>query len=424
MKKIFSIPLFTFLLFSPALFAADTLTWDQALKEASQNNRDLLAAEQTVKADEDNHQAVLGQFFPQVTLGASLGRSGLGGFNDALNSTPADQSVGLSLDVNQQIFSGFRDIASVDSSNAQLDGARAGLDQAKAQVSHDLKSAFYQLLFSQKQIDLLQQILTRDQANQDLVQMNFDGGTDNKGSLLQAQAAVAQDQFSVDQAQRSLRVAQRQLDQVLGRSPMADIAVIGDFDTPTLPDSLPDFLKLTVLTPSHREAVAQVGFADSSYVSARGDFLPTLSANASLNQDGSDFDHTQGSWFAGLSLSLPIFTGGRNLFDFKAAEESKKGAQDQLESADLKIESNLESAYAAYQGAVDQIGVEQLQLQAAQTQEEIAKAEYLNGLLIFQNWNQIESALTNQQKQELSDLLNIKTTEANWELAEGKGDLP
>jgi outer membrane protein TolC len=424
MKKIFPISLFAFLLFCQALFAADTLTWDQALKEASQNNRDLLAAEQTVKADEDAHQASLGQFFPQISLNASIGRGGAGGFDDALGSANYSQNSNLSLDVQQDIFSGLKDVASVDATNAQLDIARAELTQAKAQVSHDLKDAFYQLLYSQQQIDLLQQILTRDQANQDLVQMNFDGGTDNKGSLLQAQAAVAQDQFSVDQAQRSLRVAERQLDQVLGRSPMADIALIGDFDTPSLPDTLPDFLKLTLLTPSHQEAVAQLGLADSAYVTDRGAFMPTLSANASLSRGGWNFSNMTPAWSAGLALSLPVFTGGKNIFDFKSAEESKKGVQDELESSDMKTEQGLESAYAAFQDAVGEIKVEQFQVQAAQTQEEIAKAEYLDGLLIFQNWNQIESALTNQQKQQLSDLLTIKTAEAAWELAEGKGDIP
>jgi outer membrane protein TolC len=280
------------------------------------------------------------------------------------------------------------------------------------------------LLFSQQQIDLLQQILTRDKANQDLVQMNFDGGTDNKGSLLQAQAAVAQDQFSVDQAQRALRVAQRQLDQVLGRSPMTDIAVAGDFDVPTLPDTTPDFLNLTLLTPAHREAVAQLGLADSQYVTARGDFLPTLSANASLGRSGWNFGETQPNWSAGLELSMPVFTGGRNLFTFKSAEESKQGVEDELQSSDMKTEEGLENAYASYQDAADEIKVQQFQVQAAQTQEEIAKAEYLDGLLIFQNWNLIEAALTNQQKQQLSDMLTIKTAEANWELAEGKGEIP
>jgi outer membrane protein TolC len=424
MKNIFSISLLAFFLSSPGLFAADTLTWDQALKEASQNNRDLLAAEQSVKADEDAHQASLGQFFPQISLSASIGRDGAGGLNEAWNSSNYQQGAKLSLNAQQDLFSGLKDVASVDAANAQLNIARAELTQAKAQVSHDLKDAFYQLLFSQRQIDLLKQILTRDQANQDLVQMNFDGGTDNKGSLLQAQAAVAQDQFSVDQAQRSLRVAERQLDQVLGRSPMADIAVIGDFDIPSLPAEAPDFLSLTLLTPAHQEAVGQLGLADSQYVTARGDFLPALSANASLSRAGWNFSNMTPAWSAGLALSLPVFTGGKNLFGFKSAEESKKGVQDELESSDMKTEQGLESAYAAFQDAVDEIKVEQFQVQAAQTQEEIAKAEYLNGLLIFQNWNQIESALTNQQKQQLSAMLTIKTAEAAWELAEGKGDIP
>jgi outer membrane protein len=424
MKKTFRLSIIPFLFFPLGAFAQDALTWDQALKEAVQNNRDLKAAVQTVKAQEDAHQASLGQFFPQISLNASFDRSGLGGLNDAFNSPFYSQGANISLNAQQDIFSGLRDIASVDATNAQLDSDRAALIQEKSQISHDLKSAFYQLLFSQQQIDLLQQILTRDKANQDLVQMNFDGGTDNKGSLLQAQAAVAQDQFSVDQAQRALRVAQRQLDQVLGRSPMTDIAVTGDFDIPTLPDATPDFLNLTLLTPAHREAIAQLGLADSQYVTARGDFLPTLSANASLGRSGWNFGETQPSWSAGLELSMPVFTGGKNLFTFKSAEESKQGVEDELQSSDMKTEEGLENAYASYQDAVDEIKVQQFQVQAAQTQEEIAKAEYLDGLLIFQNWNQIESALTNQQKLQLSDMLTIKTAEANWELAEGKGEIP
>jgi hypothetical protein len=95
-----------------------------------------------------------------------------------------------------------------------------------------------------------------------------------------------------------------------------------------------------------------------------------------------------------------------------------------LESSDLKTESSLESSYAAYVDSLEEIKVQELQVQAAQTQEEIGKAEYLNGLLIFQNWNQLESALTNQQKIKLSDSMNIKTTEANWELTQGKGVIP
>ena len=109
---------------SPVLgFSQEALTWDDCVKEASQNNKDLLTAEQTVKADEDSHVASLGQFFPQITFDASISRSGVGGFNDALTSSQYDQSSGLSLNLSQDIFS-YKDFSAVDQSNAQLDLAR------------------------------------------------------------------------------------------------------------------------------------------------------------------------------------------------------------------------------------------------------------------------------------------------------------
>ncbi len=418
--------LFLFLAGGTALptLAQESLTFQQCVSEAETQNLDLQAAEQSVKAQEASHMASLGQFFPQITFNASINRSGPGGLNDAINSPLYGQNSSLSLNASQDIFSGFRDFAAVDEANAQLDLARAQLIQAKAQLSHDLKTDFYTLLYTQQEITLLNDIVKRDQANEDLVRMNFEGGTDNKGSLLQAEAATAQDQFAVQETQRALRVAQKNLDQVLGRNPMEDVTVQGDFDVPPLPDSNPNFVELTNLTPSHLEALAQLHLSESGYVTARGAFLPTLSANASLSRGGWNFDESQPGWSAGLVLSMPLFTGGKDLFTLKGAEETKKGSQDALESSDLKTESSLESAYASYVDSLEEIQVQGLQVQAAQTQEEIGKAEYLNGLLIFQNWNQLETALTNQQKTKLSDSLNIKTMEANWELTQGKGVIP
>ncbi len=404
------------------------LTWDQCVKEAALDNRDLLTAEQTVKAAEDTHVASLGQFFPQISFNSSISRSGYGGLGTALTDFSAPEEYGqnasLSLSAQQDIFSGFKDFASVDQSNAQLDLARAQLQQAKAQLSHDLKIDFYTLLYTQKEIGLLEEIVKRDQANADLVKMNFEGGTDNKGSWLQAEVAVEQDKLYVAEAKRALRVAQKNLDQVLGRNPMGDIKVDGVFETPTLPDSLPDFIELTNHTPAHLEAVDQLRLSDSSYVTARGAFFPTLSANASLSDGGWNFGEMSPGWSAGLSLSFPIFTGGHDLFTLKSAEESKQGAVDTLQSTDLKTESQLESDWANYVDAVDQIKVQVFQVKAAGVQEEIGKVEYLNGLLIFVNWNQLETALTSQQKTELSDLLSVKSAEAAWELDQGKGEIP
>ncbi len=405
--------------------AQTTLTWEECVKKAENNNLDLKTAEQTVKAADDTHIATIGQWFPQISIGTSLERSGPdASINGALSDSNYVPNATLGISAQETIFSGFKDFASVDQSNAQLDNAKAQLAQAKAQLSHDLKTDFYQLLYEQKQIVLLQTIRDRDKANQDLVQMNFSGGTDNKGSLLVAQAAVKQDEYNIDQAKRTLRVFQRQLAQVLSDNPMDNIVVSGDFENPVLPDDDPNFLELTHETPAHLEAVAQYHLSDSQYITARGAFFPTLTANAGLNGSGPSYDTMAAGWTATVSLNFPLFTGGHDFFTLKSAEESKQGTEDVLESTDLKTESQLENAYATYVDAVQQSKVQEFQVKAAQTQEEIAKGEYLNGLLIFQNWEQIEGNLTAQQNAQLSDVLNIKTTEANWELTQGKGVIP
>ncbi len=405
------------------LQAQSALTWDDCVKEASTHNLDLLSAEQSLKAADDNHLATLGQFFPQVSFTASTGRSGLGGLDDALSSPDYGQNASLSLSAKEDLFV-FNDFTSVDQSNAQLDVSRAQLQQAKAQLSHDLKTDFYGLLYAQKQIDLLQTIVDRQKNNMDLVGMNFKGGTDNKGSYLQAEAAYAEAVFELNQAHRGLRVSQKQLDQVLGRSPMDAVEVQGDFENPSLSDSSPDFVSLTLQTPAHRQALAQLHQAESQFTSSQGAFLPTLQANASLSHNGPTFDESLHEWEAGISLNIPLFTGGEHFFNMQSAGESKKGSEDALKSSDLKTEGSLENAYASYEDAVDQIQVLQSQLTAAQTQEEIGKAEYLNGLLIFVNWNQLENALTSQQKAMLSGLLSVETSEAGWELTQGKGVIP
>jgi outer membrane protein TolC len=208
---------------------------------------------------------------------------------------------------------------------------------------------------------------------------------------------------------------------LLGKDLLDPLEVEGDFEVPT-PPSKPDFIKITLKTPLHREAVIQLRSSEAQWLSARSSFFPTLSANASLFRSGSDFSAP--GWSTGLSLSFPLFTGGRDFFNFKSAEEARASAEDSLRNSDLKTENLLENNFASFQNAVENTKVQEAFLKAAQTREEIARAQYLNGLLSFQNWDLIESNLTVQEKSELSSFLSAKTTEANWELAQGKGDIP
>ena len=311
----------------------ESLTWAQCLQEASAHNQDLLAAVQSVKSADNSHLASLGQFLPQVNFNGSIGRSRPDNSLDGAFSDPNfSQNANLSLSASENIFSGFKDFAR-GYSNALLDLAKAQLDQTKSQLSHDLKTAFYQLLFAQQQIDLLQQIVDRDKANQDLVQMNFDGGTDNKGYLATGPSRHRPGPIHrLEQAQRALRVHQKQLDQVLGRDPMGEILVQGDFDVPTLGFRHPEFAEFTLQTPAHRCSLSlnYIPFGKPIHSDARGAFLPTLSptalplpAEADITLGGAQQHRLVRRFFP----QLPVFSRRQGLLQLQRAPRNPRKAR-------------------------------------------------------------------------------------------------
>jgi outer membrane protein TolC len=411
--------------FPGLLGAQQTLTWNQCLEEASKRNLDLLAAQEGVRAAENAHLSSLGTFVPQLSLGASLGRSGNdGSLEDALANPNPGRSAGYSLSLRQNLFSGFRDFASVDLANAEVRSARARLTSAKAKLSRELTSAFYGLLRDQKLLGLLETIAERRRSNARLVELTYQGGKDNKGSFLQAQAASFQADHELAQARRNLRLSQRELSRLLDRDPLEPLEARGEMAEPFLPEEPSDFQRMARTTPAYLLALSQLHSAEGRLAQARSSFFPTLSANASLSKSGPDFGNLHPGWSAGLSLSFPILSGGSDLFDYQAAEDSKRAAGYGLRGILASTALDLESAYASLADAVGKVGVQRSFLEAARVRERIAKAEYLNGLLSFQNWDQIESELTNQEKAELSSLLLAVTAKADWELAQGKGDIP
>lgn len=411
---------------SPGLLGAQqTLTWNQCLEEAAKRNPDLLAAREGVRAAENAHLSSLGTFMPQLSLGASLGRSGNdGSLEDALENPDPERSAGYSLRLRQNLFSGFRDFASVDLANADVRSARARLTAAKAKLSRDLAYAFYGLLRGQKLLGLLETIAERRRSNARLVELTYQGGKDNKGSFLQAEAASLQADHEVAQARRDLRLSQRELARLLDRDPLEPLEAQGKMAEPVLTEEPSDYRELAKRTPSYLLALSQLHSAEGRLAQARGAFFPSLSANASLSKSGPDFGNLHPGWSAGLSLSFPILSGGSDLLDHRAAEDSMRAAEHSLRGTLASIALDLESAYASLADAVGKVGVQRSFLEAARVRERIAKAEYLNGLLSFQNWDQIETELTNQEKAELSSLLSAVNAKADWELAQGKGDIP
>ena len=401
--------------------AGGPLALEDCLSEAADNNPDLGAAVAAVQKAMYDYRASYGPLRPQVSANAqsSKSRSPAGGSGDGVTSDNASYGVSAS----QSLFTGGKNRAAVDLASANLESVTADLDSARATLSFDVWKAFADLLFAQEQIDLSQQILKRRQENLALLQLRYEGGMENKGALLLMQASEREAEFGVAQAKRNLRVAQRELARALGRRETDQIRVTGKLEAEP-PETSVDLEALAAQTPTHRKTVAQLRFARAGLASAKSQYYPDVSANASASKTGDNWMPDQDEWFLGVTLNFPFFTGGQNIMNVRGARAQIVQAEETLKLTDAQLVFNLEQTLASYGDAVEQTVVRSGFLHAEEVRAEIARSQYSSGMLSFEDWDRIENDLISSQKDDLSGRLNAVLAEASWEQVQGKSRLP
>lgn len=385
--------------------------FEESLQRAAQYNADLRNARAAQEAAEYRARSAYSGFFPHVS--ANLERSG---------SSPGDDSYSTNVTATQNLFAGFLDQAKVQQGQGNLEIAQQSLILAKAQLSRDLKVAFAGVLYAQDNMLLTQDILRRLEENLRLVELKYEGGRENKGSFLLTRASTAQGRLDQLQARQDLTSARAQLARVLGQSDDA-LRVVGVVPT-TEPVEVTDFAALVEATPEARTALAREKIADADVRLARSGFYPSVNVSASTARRDEQWYPEDKSNSVNASVSIPLFSGGRDWYGTRAATAAQDASKADRESVEQQTLVRLRQAYAAYVEAVERLNVDRDFLEAAQTRASIARARYQNGLVSFDEWDRAESDLILRQKSYLASQRDRVNAEAAWELAQGKGVIP
>jgi outer membrane protein len=398
---------------------ADVLTWEDCVARAAQNNPELRAARENLNAAVYQTKAARGGFLPQLSAGVNYTDQD----TSSATSFGAASTYSASVTATQNLFAGFQDQAKVAQSRANQDITQASLDATKAKVSFDLKSAFAGLLYAQQSLKLTESIIQRRAENMRLVELRFEGGWENKGSLLLSRAALAQAELEHLQAGHALRVAQQQLAAVLGEQRADDLQIAGTIPLAE-PEARIDPQRLVAQTPSHRQAVGQEQVAAAAVTLARAPLYPSLNLTATTGRQGNSWFPDNDSRSVGLSLSIPLYSGGRDYYGTQSAASSLVAARDNRERLDQQLATQLIQAHAAYVEAVQRLKVNQAFVEAASARAEIARNKYDNGLLSFEDWDIIENDLINRQTALVQSERDRILAEAAWEQAQGRGAIP
>jgi outer membrane protein TolC len=162
----------------------DGLTVDEALTRAYTSRSDYRAAESAVRAAELSRKAAVAGYFPSLSFGADYGT---GGAHPSDSTRVYDVRGTLSI----PIFTGNRVHGDIQQAEAQLEQSRERLENLRAQIEADIRTAFLNLQSSAEQVRVAQSNI--ELADQTLAQSRdrFSAGVTDSVEVVQSQEAVA-----------------------------------------------------------------------------------------------------------------------------------------------------------------------------------------------------------------------------------------
>lgn len=344
---------------------AKKLTINDAITTAVTKNPDILAAIQQIRLTRGQMIQVRAALLPTVQAGSSYQaqseqlanpNAGISGYS--FGPVNNNQAWNVAIQVNQSLWSGWKNQANYSAAQLANDSAFYALRQTIDKVIADTKQLFYNVIFNRALIRVREESVAVLQSQLQDQQSRFEAGTVPRFNVLQAEVALANAIPPVIQARNALRISQFALVKQLGLNYPSDptlvpVDVIGQLDyNPIKLDLANAVFSALARNPSLKIQRQNILIGAENLKSAMAGFQPTLNATAgwqALNVPlASTLDQTVNGWFFGV-------TGSWNLFDGLATIGATKAARAALEQSKINYDNSARGVELDVQRAVSNL---------------------------------------------------------------------
>lgn len=459
-----------------AVNAQDTtvLTLEDAIKIALSENASVQVADKEIERAEYAKKGTYASLFPQITASGTFqrtikkqvmymdGMSGGSMFASIFEPiiTALEQN-GIHVDMSTLTGGGSQESSSSSSSgisvgrwntfnggiaasmplvNAQLweslkvsgQSVELAVEQARSSrldAVTQVKQAFFNVLLAKEAFNVYKDVYENAMENLAQVQRKFDVQKVSELELTRAKTNVASAIPNVYNAESSIILALWQLKAVMGVDLDMEIDVAGrldDYAQHMFYDIHQNDDVNLDLNTTMRQLAIQAEQLASTVKMQKYAFLPTLSLSFSysMNAMTNNFKFSEFQWtpysYVGLSLSIPIFTGGKRIYDLKSSKL-------QSESLDIKradTERQLKIAIRSYLNTMEtnmkSYTSSQEAVELAQKAYSVSQRSYNVGKSTLTDLHDAELALTQARLASSQAIFNFVNAKASLEQVLGK----
>ena len=390
---------------------------EDCLRFAVANNYERKSLELTGKSLETTYEQSKQQRLPN--LSASVGQNLSNNENGW--STSGNVGVGSSL----TIYQGGNINNTIEQSRLNVERNEVQLERYDNQLATQILQSFLTILGNQELLNYQLEVLntSREQVKQGRVRHNV--GTILESDLLLLEAQYYSDSNNVVDTRINIENNLLDLKVLLSMNPTDDLEIV----TPNT-DNLDD---LKESLPSEEEAVSlamdympelrlsdyDIRMAEKSVDMARGNYFPSISANANVGMGVLSFDSEGNSkWYgkptesAGISMSIPIYSRGQTKANVKKSRIALEQAQLDYEQSALSVRQTVVQAYRNVVSAYNAYKVSQVKENAYSKSFNAYNIQYQYGAIttveLLQQQNNYLNALNSYIQNKYSLLMKRK----------------
>ena len=395
---------FFFILFTYIILSGKTITLEECKQMVKENNLMIAAKKSEVKSSVWQKNNTKGNFFPQIFFNSNIIRIDNDTYKTAntgydipgIGTFPALMPIAKttcqnSIIAQQSIFNGGKVIIGYQLAKIAVDQAILNEKQEANDIILQCVTNYFQILKLQKLIELTKKSIVASQTQLESIQNKEKVGLALKSDVLQWEVKVKNDQIALQEIENSLIMLKKiwrdqlqseeniepepvKMDQYIQNA--LEFASYSNEKRSTLTEQFLTKVKKNNLELKHIKSTNKI--MEKNLLMKKGNFLPSVNLQFTYEiEEDSKFNLSgDENWNLAASISMPLFTGRKNVSEMKAAFYEKRRIEKETISLQNDIFTAAESSYQTMLLLADKITSNQKAMQYAKENQKLIHAYF------------------------------------------------
>lgn len=273
--------------------------------------------------------------------------------------------------------------SAVEKSKEDLNLSKQNTEYNKQILASQVAGIYYYIVYLKKAVSIQDSVINYYKQNKAIIQSKLNNGDALKVDLYNIEASIDNEQNRKVDLQNLLQKQLNLLEFTTGKS----MVHLSQFDFVIKNGSVDDYIKLAENQNSEYALVkTRITQAQLDVKYNKRQLTPTLNATASAgfrNGYQPDIFENRFNYLAGLSLNVPIYTGGKNKSQIEVAQQMLKQTEYSMQSLNNLYHKDIKQAITDVESNNERLKNAESQIKSATEVLSLTQSRYRNGVATY-----------------------------------------